>query len=83
MPAHLRPSSASHPMAMMNLVYDIEDPSEGMRVSGRDPFELDVWEVGQIVFERWWWAFETRVIELSNRWRRSRGQQGLVLGSCS
>ncbi|PGH29313.1 hypothetical protein GX50_07951 [[Emmonsia] crescens] len=82
MPAELRPASASHPMAMMNLVYDIEDPSEGMRVSGRDPFELDVWEVGQIVFERWWWAFETKVIDMSNRWRRSRGQQGLVLGPC-
>ncbi|KLJ11266.1 hypothetical protein EMPG_13439 [Blastomyces silverae] len=82
MPADLRPASASHPMAMMNLVYDIEDPAEGMRVSGGDPFELDVWEVGQIVFERWWWAFETRVIELSNRWRRTRGQQGLVIGPC-
>ncbi|EER41792.1 conserved hypothetical protein [Histoplasma capsulatum H143] len=35
MPAHLRPSSASHPMAMMNLVYDIEDPSEGMRTKSR------------------------------------------------
>ncbi|PGH06523.1 hypothetical protein GX51_02348 [Blastomyces parvus] len=82
MPADLRPASASHPMAMMNLVYDIEDPAEGMRVSGGDPFDLDVWEVGQIVFERWWWAFETRVIELSNRSRRSRGQQGLVIGPC-
>ncbi|OJD20673.1 hypothetical protein ACJ73_07993 [Blastomyces percursus] len=80
MPADLRPAAASHPMAMMNLVYDIEDPAEGMRVSGGNPFDLDVWEVGQIVFERWWWAFETRVIERSNRWRRSRGQQGLIMG---
>ncbi|OJD19845.1 hypothetical protein AJ78_00205 [Emergomyces pasteurianus Ep9510] len=83
MPAELRPASASHPMALMNLVYDIEDPSEGVRVSGGDPFQLDMWEVGQIVFERWWWAFETRVIEMSNRWRRSRGQQGLVIGTSS
>ncbi|OAX79001.1 hypothetical protein ACJ72_06686 [Emergomyces africanus] len=79
MPAELRPASASHPMAMMNLVYDIEDPAEGVRVTGGDPFLPDVWEVGQIVFERWWWAFETRVIEMSNHWRRSRGQQGLVI----
>ncbi|PGH16864.1 hypothetical protein AJ79_01508 [Helicocarpus griseus UAMH5409] len=80
LPEEFRPASASHPMALMNLVYDTEDPSEGMRVSGADPFKLDMWEVGQVVFERWWWAFETRVVETSNRLRRRRGQQGLIMG---
>ncbi|EEH36277.1 hypothetical protein PAAG_00600 [Paracoccidioides lutzii Pb01] len=79
MPEDLRPASASHPMALMNLVYDIEDPTEGMRVSGTDPFQIDMWEIGQRVFERWWWAFETKVIDISNNLRQNRGQQGLAI----
>ncbi|KAK2791614.1 hypothetical protein FQN51_002163 [Onygenales sp. PD_10] len=83
MPAELRPASASHPMALVNLIYDVEDPTEGMRVSGVDPFRPDMWEVGQVLFERWWWAFESRVIDGSNRLRRNRGKQGLMLAGAS
>jgi len=59
----------------------MEDPAEGMRLAGGDPFLPDMWEVGQLVFERWWWAFEDRVVEWSNRLRQRRGKGGLFLGN--
>ncbi|KAK2758218.1 hypothetical protein FQN54_004062 [Arachnomyces sp. PD_36] len=81
LPPHLRPASASDPMALVNFVYDMEDPAEGMRVEGGgDPFEAGDWEVGQVLFERWWWAFDGGVVERSNVLRRGRGERGLVLG---
>lgn len=58
----------------------MEDPAEGMRVGGDDPFEAGEWEVGQAVFEKWWWAFDGKVVERSNMLRRQRGEKGLVLG---
>lgn len=82
-PIHLRPPSAADPMALVSLVHDMEDPSEGMRICGPDPFSPDVWEIGQLVFQRWWWAFERSIVESSNRLRRERGQQGLILGPVS
>ncbi|EER29159.1 hypothetical protein CPC735_068410 [Coccidioides posadasii C735 delta SOWgp] len=81
LPPHLRPAPAADPMGLVTLVYDIEDPTEGIRVSGSDPFLADKWEIGQIVFQRWWWAFEGSIVETSNRLRKQRGQQGLVLGT--
>ncbi|KAK2740558.1 hypothetical protein FQN57_006062 [Myotisia sp. PD_48] len=80
-PPHLRPPSAADAMGFLNLIYDMEDPAEGLRVCGSDPFSPDVWEVGQVVFQRWWWAFEGSIIESSNRLRRKRGERGLVLGT--
>lgn len=80
-PVELRPPAAADPMGLVGLVYDVENPAEGMRISGADPFAPEMWEVGQHVFQRWWWAFETSIVEQSNYLRRERGQQGLVLGS--
>ena len=79
-PAEFRPPAAADPLALINLVYDMEDPAEGMRVGGADPFEPGGWEIGQAMFEKWWWAFDGKVVEGSNRLRRERGQGGLVLG---
>ncbi|KAI1918554.1 hypothetical protein LOZ58_002462 [Ophidiomyces ophidiicola] len=81
LPPHLRPAPAADPMGLVSLVYDIEDPTEGLRVSGPDPFMANMWEVGQHVFQRWWWAFEGSIVERSNRLRRERGLQGLVIGT--
>lgn len=79
-PAEFRPPAAADPLGLIGLVYDVEDSTEGMRISGTDPFAPDMWEVGQHVFKRWWWAFEGSILERSNRLRRERGVQGLVLG---
>ncbi|KAK2874930.1 hypothetical protein FQN49_001931 [Arthroderma sp. PD_2] len=80
LPVQLRPPSAADPMGLLGLVYDMEDAGEGLRVSGPDPFSPEMWEVGQLVFQRWWWAFEGSIVEGSNRLRGARGEQGLVLG---
>ena len=67
-------------MGLLRLVYDMEDGGgEGMRISGDDPFEPSVWEIGQVVFERWWWAFEISVVERCNRARGNRGERVLSL----
>jgi hypothetical protein len=68
-------------MGVIGLIYDVEDPAEGMRVSGADPFVPQMWEIGQHVFERWWWAFEAGIVELSNVLRRQRGRERLKLAS--
>ncbi|KAJ5177064.1 uncharacterized protein N7482_002941 [Penicillium canariense] len=82
LPPNLRPPNAQDPMGLLRLVYDMEDGGgEGMRISGDDPFEPCVWEIGQVVFERWWWAFETSVVERSNRARGNRGERILALES--
>lgn len=80
LPVNLRPENAQDPLSLLRLVYDMEDDGgEGMRISGRDPFEPCAWEIGQVVFERWWWAFEIGVVERSNRTRVSRGESQLTL----
>jgi hypothetical protein len=80
LPVSLRPETARDPMGLLRLVYDMEDGGgEGMRISGDDPFEPSVWEIGQVVFERWWWAFEISVVERSNRARGNRGESILSL----
>ncbi|DAA72558.1 TPA_exp: Uncharacterized protein A8136_6361 [Trichophyton benhamiae CBS 112371] len=81
LPVQFRPPAAADPMGLMGLVYDIEDAGEGLRVSGPDPFSPEMWEVGQLVFQRWWWAFEGSIVERSNRLRNERGKQGLILGA--
>ncbi|KAF9888136.1 hypothetical protein FE257_009272 [Aspergillus nanangensis] len=80
LPVDLRPRSAQDPMGLFRLVYDIEDVGgEGVRIQGQDPFDKDSWEIGQLVFERWWWAFETDIVDQSNRARTKRGEKGLIL----
>ncbi|KAE8364406.1 hypothetical protein BDV27DRAFT_172433 [Aspergillus caelatus] len=80
LPVNLRPKSAQDPMGLVRLVYDMEDVGgEGIRVHSSDPFEVAGWEIGQLMFERWWWAFETDTVERSNRGRRERGEKCLEL----
>lgn len=84
LPVSLRPPTAQDPMGLLRLVYDMEDGGgEGVRISGDDPFEPAVWEIGQVVFARWWWAFEISVVERSNRARGDRGERILSLESQS
>jgi len=83
-PLELRPPSAASPTAMLDLVYDFEDSAEGVRVWGNDPCSNLNWEIGQKVFERWWWAFDRDIINRSNEIRKGRGapllSEGFVVG---
>lgn len=80
LPAELRPESAQDPMALLRLVHDLEDDGgEGVRINGQDPFEPCAWEIGQVMLDRWWWAFEVGVVEMSNRARENRGEKQLML----
>ncbi|KAI5463142.1 hypothetical protein BGZ63DRAFT_353343 [Mariannaea sp. PMI_226] len=79
MPDELRPTCARGPLALVNFAYDVEDSREGVRIYGEDPCEPSSWEVGQILFERWWFLFDREVIATSNRWRRLRGAPPLRL----
>ncbi|GIK04370.1 hypothetical protein Aspvir_008451 [Aspergillus viridinutans] len=67
LPPEMRPKSAQDPIGLLRFVYDMEDVSgEGIKVRGGDPFAPQAWEVGQVVFERWWWAFDGQIVERSN-----------------
>ncbi|KAJ5580803.1 hypothetical protein N7450_007104 [Penicillium hetheringtonii] len=80
LPVHMRPGNAQDPMGLVRFVYDMEDDSgEGVTIAGQNPFEPGTWEIGQLVFERWWWAFDTGVVEDSNRSRRRRGKEILTI----
>ncbi|KAF7168846.1 hypothetical protein CNMCM5623_001788 [Aspergillus felis] len=63
LPPEMRPKSAQDPIGLLRFVYDMEDvKGEGIKVRGGDPFAPEAWEVGQVVFERWWWAFDGEII---------------------
>uniref|UniRef100_A0A093VDE9 Uncharacterized protein n=1 Tax=Talaromyces marneffei PM1 TaxID=1077442 RepID=A0A093VDE9_TALMA len=80
LPPHLRPKSAQSPMGLVQLVQDMEDDSgEGVRPDSCDPFETCGWEIGQLMFEKWWWAFETEVVVRSNQARKKRGKKALTM----
>ncbi|KAL3487522.1 hypothetical protein BJX62DRAFT_227952 [Aspergillus germanicus] len=80
LPVELRPEAAQDPMSLMHLAYDMEDESgEGVRVRGDDVFEVGAWEIGNVVFRRWWWAFDSVLVDRWNRARRGRGEGGLVV----
>ena len=80
LPVSQRPKTAQDPMGILRLVYDIEDAGgEGINVHGQDPFQASGWEIGQLVFERWWWAFETDIVQTSNQARKKRGAKTLSL----
>jgi hypothetical protein len=78
-PPDLRPPQAASPTALLDFVYDIEDSSEGIRISGSDPYSANNWEVGEKVFKSWWWIFDRDVVRRSNELRESRGAP--LLGS--
>lgn len=79
LPDEARPRGASGPLALVNFAYDFEDNSEGVRIYGSDPYDPSCWEVGQILFQRWWFLFDRDIVENSNRWRRLRGAPPLAL----
>ena len=79
LPDEARPPSASGPLALLNFAYDIEDDAEGVRIYGEDPCDPDAWEVGQVLFQRWWFLFDRDIVKRSNRWRRLRGAPPLTL----
>ena len=80
----LRPPVAASPTAMLDLVYDIEDSAEGVRIWGDDPCLAESWEVGAALFNKWWWSLDKNIIGRSNELRRERGApllgRGCVLG---
>ena len=73
LPLDERPPIAADPLALIHFLYDLEDSAEGLRIWGTDPCDPTCWEVGQVLFERWWFIFDREVIEQSNRWRDRRG----------
>ncbi|KAK1754056.1 hypothetical protein QBC47DRAFT_385505, partial [Echria macrotheca] len=79
LPLEARPPPARDELALVNFTYDMEDGAEGMRIWGDDPYDETSWEVGQVVFERWWFIFDRSVIERSNHWRQLRGAAPLRL----
>lgn len=79
LPEEAKPPPAAGPLALVNLVYDIEDNAEGIRIYGEDPCDAESWEVGQVFFQRWWFLFDRDIIDTSNRWRRLRGAPPLML----
>lgn len=78
LPDEARPPVARGPMCLVNFVYDLEDGHEGVRIYGDDPCDPEGWEVGQVLFERWWFLFDRRIVETSNRWRELRGAPPLL-----
>jgi hypothetical protein len=80
LPDEARPPQAAGPLGLVNFAYDAEDGAEGIRIWGDDVYDPSSWEVGQVLFERWWFLFDRRIIETSNRWRRLRGAPMLHIG---
>ncbi|KAF5610001.1 DUF3425 domain protein [Fusarium subglutinans] len=83
LPDELRPPRAQGALAIVNFAYDVEDTAEGVRIYGDDPYDPGNWELGQVMFERWWFLFDNNIISTSNRWRRARGAPPLLLKSRS
>jgi Domain of unknown function (DUF3425) len=78
MPALARPIIARDPMALMQLVYDLDDSAEGLRITGFDWRDEANWEVGQKVFENWWFVLDRDIIRRSNTLRERRGATRLL-----
>ncbi|GAW12017.1 hypothetical protein ANO14919_013720 [Xylariales sp. No.14919] len=81
LPDEARPPALAGPLAIAQLAYDLEDAAEGVRIWGDDPCEPTAWEVGQVLFERWWFVFDRHVIDQSNYWRKLRGAATLCVKS--
>lgn len=79
LPESARPPAAAGPLALVEFAYDVEDGAEGMRIWGADPFDPSSWEVGQVLFEKWWFVFDRGIVEQSNRWRALRGAGSLTM----
>ncbi|KAI0431025.1 hypothetical protein F5Y09DRAFT_330657 [Xylaria sp. FL1042] len=81
LPDEARPPALAGPLAIAQLAYDLEDGAEGARIWGDDPCEPTSWEVGQTLFERWWFVFDRKVVDQSNYWRKLRGAPTLCMKS--
>ncbi|KAI1826410.1 hypothetical protein F4861DRAFT_81587 [Xylaria intraflava] len=79
LPDEARPHVAAGPLLIAQLAYDLEDGAEGVRIWGDDPCEPSSWEIGQVLFERWWFIFDRQIIDQSNYWRRLRGAATLTI----
>ncbi|KAI1081598.1 hypothetical protein F5B20DRAFT_578929 [Whalleya microplaca] len=79
LPDAVRPPAAAGPLALTQFAYDMEDSAEGIRIWGGDPCESSSWEVGQVLFERWWFLFDRKIVEQSNHWRDLRGAAALTM----
>jgi hypothetical protein len=79
-PVDVRPRVAKSPTALLEFAYDLEDSAEGARIWGEDPHDDQAWEVGEKLFENWWWIFDTNIIRRSNEIRRRRGAKMLGTG---
>lgn len=79
LPDAARPPAARGPLGLVNFAYDLEDSCEGARIWGGDPYDATSWEVGQALFQRWWFVFDRAVVDQSNKWRRLRGAAALQL----
>ncbi|KAL2876379.1 hypothetical protein SGCOL_008379 [Colletotrichum sp. CLE4] len=79
LPDGARPPAARGQLGLVNFAYDLEDSSEGARIWGGDPYDASCWEVGQVLFERWWFLFDRSVIAQSNKWRSLRGAEALQM----
>lgn len=75
----MRPPTARSPTALLDLIYDMEDPAEGIRIWGDDPYADGNWEIGEKMFSNWWWALNSQVVNRSNEMRRNRGASVLGL----
>lgn len=76
-PDQMRPPAARDPMAIMQLIFDMDDPAEGLRVTGSQVYEEENWEIGQAFFTNWWWALDRAVVDNSNYLRAKRGAEKL------
>jgi len=87
LPAALRPpiaqgdSGNSQSGAVVNLMLDLDDSKDGLRVHGcsvnwGDGNELveESWEIGQCFYRNWWWCLDSKVIEMANQRRKARGE---------
>ncbi len=83
LPESARPAVAAGPLALVDFAYDMEDGAEGIRIWGPNPCDADGWEIGQVVFERWWFIFDREIVEQSNRLRALRGAPRLTMKSKS
>lgn len=70
--------------AIVRLVQDLEDLQDGIRVHGNttewglgNEFVEEAWEVGEVFYSKWWWCFDQKIIEQSNKRRRERGLRRL------
>jgi hypothetical protein len=83
MPAQMRPPTARDPMALMQLMFDMDDATERFRVTGSEIYQEENWEIGQGFFSNWWRALDRAVVENSNSLREKRGADKLRLRVCN